>query len=205
MGWDTSCGVDAGALSRSGADYVFRTSKNKCTGGIYLQRSEIFSDNIRIDSPATYLFETTMSFRASQPEDAVVFQIHDGRNGCAPPMSLRWRGNGELSFDSDYTRDQGMQGCTPNQQMRSARFTGPRLVRDGRAYAMRVFLTFDGQGGFAVQVAADGRAVLQGAYVPPADPAFVRSSRFYMKHGVYSQRMFDYEMRSSGMRVLRQK
>lgn len=202
LGWDVSCGVDRGSLERQRDRYVFRTSSNRCTGGIFAQRSEISSDHLSVNRPATYLFETTLQMTTSSGEPFVVFQIHDGRNGCAPPMSVRWQSNDTLSFDSDYTMDRGMDGCVENTGLRNARYTGPRLRRDGSPHLFRARVAFDGQGGFDIAISVDGSTALSGRYSPPDDARFMRSQRFYFKHGVYSQRVWPYELVSSGMRML---
>ncbi|RWX36786.1 hypothetical protein EHI43_08870 [Rhizobium leguminosarum] len=203
LGWQTSCGVDPGAISHSGGAYTFHQSYNHCSGGIFKQRSELSSGNISVKSRVSYAFDTTVSMKTSQSNDFILFQVHDGRNGCSPPMSLRWTGGNSLRFDSDYTRGKGMAGCVENRGLRGAGYHGPSLRRDGTPYHLRVTLAFDGQGGFDVSVQINGSGVLSGRYQPSNDPQFLTSKRFYMKHGVYSQKPFDYEMRSVGMQVLR--
>lgn len=201
ISWETSCGVDRGSIERKSGTYTFRTSTNHCTGGIFTQRAEINTGDISIRKAGIYVFETTIAMTSSSNEDFVFFQIHDGRDGCSPPLSLRWRGNGRLSFDSDYTRGQGMAGCVENRTMRDARYSGPALRRDGTSYQVQVQLAFDGAGGFDVTVLIDGATAISGPYRPSSDAAFVPARRFFMKHGVYSRNMFDYVMTSSGMRA----
>ncbi len=203
LGWQTACGVDPGGISRSGGAYVFHKSSNHCSGGIFKQRSQVSSGNIPVNSQVSYAFDTTVSMKASQSNDFILFQIHDGRLGCSPPMSLRWTGSNTFRFDSDYTRGKGMAGCVENRGLRGAGYHGPSLRRDGTPYHLHVTLAFDGQGGFDVSVQINGRGVLSGRYQPSSDPQFISSKRFYMTHGVYSQKPFDYEMRSVGMQVLR--
>ena len=203
MGWSVSCGVDRGAIQKSGKTYVFRTSANHCPGGIFNQRAEISSKNISVRAKETYLFETIVSFRSSSQEPFGVFQIADGRRGCSPPLTIRWEGSGKLRLFSDYTRGQGMAGCVENRRLRDARYVGPRLRRDGTQYKMQIRLQFDGTGSFDLVVAVNGTNAIAGRYEPSADPNFVASSHFNMKHGVYSQYVWPYEMTSEGMRVLK--
>jgi len=118
-------------------------------------------------------------------------------------MSLRWQNNNTLSFDSNYTRDQGMDGCEINHELQNARYSGPRLRRDGTQYHFRAVLEFDGNGNFDINTFIDGVHVLGGHYQPSSDPSFVASPRFYMKHGVYSQYVWPYEFRSENMKVYR--
>lgn len=201
ISWQTSCRVDSGSITRESGTYVFRTSKNHCTGGIFNQRAELNTGNISISRKVTYVFDTTISMKAAAREEFIVFQVHDGRMGCSPPMSLRWTGGNTLRFDSDYTRGKGMAGCVENRSLRGAQYRGPSLKRDGTAYRLQVKLTFDGNGGFGVDVLINGKSAISGTYQPSSDPSFVASKRFFMKHGVYSKNLFEYEMSSKGMRV----
>ena len=201
VSWRTSCSVDSGSLIRGGGAYIFRTSKNHCPGGVYKQRSEIYTSNIAVTRKVSYIFHTTLSMKAAAKEEFIIFQIHDSRIGCSPPLSIRWMGNNTLRFDSDYTRGKGMSGCVQNRSLRSAKYTGSKLKRDGTSYHLQVRLAFDGDGGFAVDTFVNEQPVLSGIYRPSTDPSFIASKKFYMKHGVYSQNLFKYEMRSIGMRV----
>jgi len=124
--------------------------------------------------------------------------------GCSPPMSLRWTGGNTLRFDSDYTRGKGMGGCFENWGLRNAIYDGQTLKRDGTTYDLAVTMAFDGKGSFDVTVRIDGAVALSGKYEPSSDPQFLTSKRFFMKHGAYTQDRFEYEMRSTGMRVVRQ-
>lgn len=202
LSWKTSCGADRGSITRSGSTYTFRTSKNHCTGGIFNQRAELTSSDISVRRQVTYVFSSEVAMTTQSNEPFIIFQIHDGRFGCSPPMSLRWQGNGTLSFDSDYTKGKGMAGCVENRSLRNARYHGSALRRDGTAYQLQVKLAFDGEGSFDVEAAVNGDRVLSGTYSPPNDPQFLRSKRFYMKHGVYSKNRWDYELRSRGVRVV---
>ena len=89
--------------------------------------------------------------------------------------------------------------------MVSARYTGPRLRRDGTVYKLQVRLQFDGAAGFTTTVFLDGRKVMSGAYSPPSDAKYFKSKRYYMKHGVYSRHMWAYEFTSNDVTVMRQK
>lgn len=119
-------------------------------------------------------------------------------------MSLRWTGRNTLRFDSDYTRGKGMAGCFENWGLRNAIYDGQPLKRDGTTYDLAVTVAFDGKGSFDVTVRIDGAVALSGKYEPSSDSQLLTSKRFFMKHGVYSQDRFEYEMRSTGMWVLRQ-
>lgn len=111
--------------------------------------------------------------------------------------------NNTFRFGSDYTRDQGMNGCTEYRDLRNARHTGPQFRRDGTAYKFQALAKFDGAGAFDIQIFIDGRSVIAGQYRPSSNPEFVASNRFTLKHGLYSQHVWPYEMSSTGLRVLR--
>jgi hypothetical protein len=201
MSWKIACSVDSGSIESQGSTYVFRTSNNHCPGGIFNQRAEITSPALSVSTRVTHVFSSTISMRSKANEPFILFQIHDGRLGCSPPMSLRWTRLNTLSFDSDYTMGKGMDGCVQNRSLRDARYAGPDLKRDGTKYQLQAAVAFDGKGAFDIDVSIDGNRVLSGTYTPPNDGKFVRSSKFFMKHGVYSQQRFDYEMRSEGIRL----
>jgi hypothetical protein len=78
-----------------------------------------------------------------------------------------------------------------------------RLRRDGTEQRLGVLVEFDGNGGFKATLMLDGAAQVSGYYDPSKQPREFQAKRFYFKHGVYSQRMFNYEMSSRGMRVRR--
>lgn len=201
MGWQTSCGVDRGSQEHANDTYTFRTSANHCEGGIFHQRSELNSRDISIARKVTYIVETRIAFDGAEGQDFIIFSVHDGRHGCSPPVSLRWTAANRLRFDSDYTRGQGMAGCVENNVLRSAKYSGPPLRRDGTPYDLRLELAFSGGGEFGIMVSINGQRAIAGHYAPPSDAGFVVSRRFYLKHGVYSQNEFPYEMTSRGLRV----
>ena len=45
----------------------------------------------------------------------------------------------------------------------------------------------------------DGKLQINGGYIPQTDE--YASTRFYFKHGVYSQKMFNYVLKSKNRRV----
>lgn len=200
--WETSCGADRGAIEREGDTYVFRNSTNYC-GELPPQRTEINTSEIPVTEPVTYLIETTVSFQGGSQDAFNMFQVHDGRRGCAPPLSIRWNDDNSIWFSSDYTRDQGEAGCVDNRALMDARYYGPTLLRDGTRYKLQVLLAFDGSGSFDVTVYVDGTSAITGRYQPLTDPSFVTWDNFYLKHGVVF--LFDtapFELRSEGFRVL---
>lgn len=206
MGWKISCGVDAGAIRRKGRTYTFSTSNNLCESrGTFTQRAEIYGSDIKVNQPMNYLFSTTIQFKAPVNKDFTLFQIHDGRLSCAPPLKLDWRANNRMLFYSAYSLDKGVHDCVENRQMISAKYTGPHLKRDGTASELKVLLELDGAAGFRATVFVDNVKALSGQYEPPTDPRFFKSSKFYMKHGSYSRDAWRYQLTSTDIRVARQK
>ncbi|MEL7300306.1 MAG: hypothetical protein AAFM92_07980 [Pseudomonadota bacterium] len=211
MNWKVSCSVDRGAYRKSGDTHLFTPSANRCTGGTYQQRTELTGKTIRVNRPATYLFETNISIQsdvALRNQDTglfAVFQVHSdqSRDGCAPPMSLIWNGRNQLEIFSDYSRTGGSNFCEENTALTRARHTGPTLQRGGTVQNLRVLLEFDGSGGFDMTAFVDGKRAITGSYTPNRAAGYVPLESVYMKHGVYSPERWPYEMRSKGLRVLR--
>ncbi len=196
--WQTSCRVDAGAISKSGTLRTFRTSRNHCEGGIFRQRAEIASDAIRPDTKGAWLFETHIAMKSASDRQFTIFQIHDARQGCAPPLSMDVLPDGRLLLKSDIKTGPGescIRGALSDQRSRG------RLRRDGSEQKLSVLVAFDGQGGFALTASLDGVAQLSGRYDPSRQPAEYRSKKFYFKHGAYSKDLFDYVMTSRDMTV----
>ncbi|MGV2069041.1 hypothetical protein ACQZ5K_26540 [Agrobacterium sp. 22-226-1] len=201
--WRNSCDADRSAIEQTGSGYVFRPAVNRCAGGFFKQRAEITSEKVSITRPARYVLSSRVSMTSKASEPFIFFQVQHEGFKCSPPLSLRWLGNGKLSFDSDYVTVPGNPQCPENGDMRSARHQGQVLKRDGTQYEVSIALVFDGDGAFDAVVSVNGRPVLSGKYDPPRDAKFVRSKSFYFKHGVYSRRMFEYEFRSNGLGLRR--
>ncbi len=205
-GWKTSCGVDKGAIKRKGKDYIFSTSTNQCISrGTFTQRAEIYGKNISVNKPMNYMFTSSIQLRAGTNQSFTMFQVHDGRGSCSPPLKLDWHSDNRLRFRSSYSLDKGVADCVYNNEMINARYTGPRLRRDGTVYKLQVLVQFNGKSGFNTTVFVDDKKVMSGTYRPPSDTKFFKSTRYYMKHGVYSRDMWKYQFVSSGVKVLRQK
>lgn len=201
--WSISCGADAGAITRKGKVWTFRDSANKCTGGTFSQRAEIKTKDIAPNHRGDYVFETTVAMRSASRERFDIFQIHDGRHGCAPPLKVEVLGDGRLSFDSAYKIGTAPgENCVPVRELNNVVSQG-RIGRDGTPHQLRIVLSFDGKSGFRVWVTLDGQQELSGAYAFVEGRNFFRSEHFYFKHGVYSKNRFDYALTSTGMKVSR--
>lgn len=198
--WKISCGVDDNSIVRTGKTWVFRTSSNQCPGGIFKQRAEISSDRVPPTTRAAYMFTTYLTMRTQVAEKYDIFQMHDGRRGCAPPLKLTVKRDGRMELTSDLKTGPG-ESCERGWLDRRA--TPGRIRTDGTEQKLEVLVNFDGEGGFATTVWLDGVMQLNGRYTAPADPRYFASEFFYFKHGVYSQRSFPYEMTSRGMSVRR--
>jgi len=200
--WTISCGADPGAISRSGGVWTFRTSRNRCKGGTFAQRAEVNTDSISPSAKGAYLFETNVTMTSGSIQQFTIFQVHDGRFGCAPPLSIDVTPNGRLLLKSDIKTGEGENCIRGALNEKLSRGT---VRRDGTEQKLTVLVDFDGKGGFAVQVWIDGVAQISGRYDPLKQPDAFKSKKFYLKHGVYSQRMFEYVMTSRGMKVSRVK
>lgn len=197
--WKISCGVDRGSITQKGSTRTFKTSKNKCPGGIFKQRAEIYSGNVRPDIKGAYLFSATVSMKTVRDEKYDIFQVHDGRRGCAPPLKVEVLRNGQLKLVSDIKTGPGescIRGTLTNKISKA------KISRDGRDHKLEVLIDFNGKGGFGVIVWIDGKRQVSGQYSPKENSKF-RPKKYYFKHGVYSQHMFDYVFVSKNMRVRR--
>lgn len=196
--WEVSCGADSGAIQKKRDVRTFRTSRNHCKGGIFKQRAEIESEKITPTTKGAYLFETHVAITTSANQQFTIFQVHDGRLGCAPPLSMDVTPNGRLLLKSDIKIGEGERCIRGALNEKLSRGT---IRRDGTEQKLAVMVDFDGVGGFAVHVWIDDVAQFSGRYDPSKQPDAFKSKRFYFKHGVYSQRMFDFVMTSRAMNV----
>ncbi|MEM1235429.1 MAG: hypothetical protein AAGI10_00570 [Pseudomonadota bacterium] len=196
--WSTSCSVDRGSITKRSGTYTFKTSTNRCPGGVFNQRAEIKTEKVRPNIQGAYLFETNVAMTSNANEQFDIFQMHDGRDGCAPPLKVQVAPNNSFRIQSAVKLGPG-ENCLPED-----RITGNanvKLRRDGTEHNLRILIQFDGQAGFRTTVWLDGVVAVQGRYTPSDISGAFRSKNFYFKHGVYSQRMFEYTMTSRDMGV----
>ena len=196
--WKISCSVDKGSIIDNYPSYVFKTSKNRCSGGTYTQRAEIISRKaITLSTKAKYNFQTIFSITDGEKvfmEKFDIFQIHDGRDGCAPPLKVNVQRSGKIRLYADYKIGPGEQ-CVKNV-MQSSGLGKTEIKRDGTEYKLNVLLNFDGKSGFDVDVYLNDKLEVSGEYSPPKGNRYIASKYFNFKHGVYSKLLFDYEMKS---------
>jgi hypothetical protein len=198
--WKTSCSVDAGSLVKKGKTRTFKTSKNRCPGGTFKQRSEIKSKNISPNHKGKYLFTANVSMTNARNEKFDIFQMHDGRDGCAPPLKVTVLSNNSIELRADYKTGPG-ESCV--RDVLRHKKSNVKFKRGGVKQKLSVVIEFLGQANFTVQVYLDGKLAASGNYVPPSGSGYKASRHFYFKHGVYSKNMFDYVMVSENMKVSR--
>lgn len=199
--WQISCAVDSGSISKKGRTWTFRTSDNKCPGGIFNQRAEIYTEKISPNHKGTYRFSSFISLRSNADDKFGIFQIHDGRMGCAPPLKIDVERSGHLVITGDYKiGSQPGENCVRDILQSSGR-SATKIRRDGTEYKFDVVLDFNGKGGFKVYVYLNDTLQISGAYEPNPGQGYFGSKFFFFKHGNYSQYMFDYELVSRDLRV----
>lgn len=198
--WHGSCRPSPGAITQERDHYIFRPGENHCSGS-YRQRSELRSADLSLTEGAHWRLDLYVAMTSTSDQTFDLVQLHDGIGGCAPPLKLRWRGDGTLALDGAWTRDDG--SCRINASLRNATYSGPTLRRDGTWHDVALILRMDGTGGFDVQVRVDGRRALSARYEPPPATGFLRSTTAFLKHGVYARYPFDFVLQSQAPRLTR--
>lgn len=199
--WRVSCGVDKGAIQKKGKTHIFKTSTNHCTGGTFNQRAEIKSEKVSRNHKGKYQFTSIIRMTNDKNEKFDIFQMHDGRDGCAPPLKVTVLSSGRFKLEADYKTGKG-ESCVRDVFSQS-RNSSVVFKRNGQPQQLDVSVDFLGKQRFSVQVFLDGKLAAQGDYSPPEGKGYITSKHFYFKHGVYSKRMFDYQMISQNMSVKR--
>ena len=195
--WKISCGVDKGAITKKGRTWVFKPSSNKCKSS-YRQRSEIRSGDISVNRKGTYRFSTTVTINSASPQQFDIFQIHDHRRSCAPPLKLNVRPSGRLALDSEYRLSNGK--CKKNGSL-AGKSSSSALNLKGAAKKLDIDVAFDGKGGFGLAIYINGAKQITGNYSPPTGGNYSVSKSYYFKHGAYSRNRFDFTIESAGLKV----
>ena len=217
MGWDVSCRVNKGSITQNKDILIFKTSENFCPGGVFNQRAEINTKKLSTKEKASYQFETIFTMESNSSEVFQILSIHDGRDGCNPPMSLHVDSDGSLFLQSAYKFGKGEQ-CERNiNELRNN--SNAKILRDGTTYKVNANIDFNGKGEFDIEVFIDGSLDVKGTYKPPKKTKILKkncqfksgtlhleceekivkyeiSKKFYFKHGVYSKNIFDYVFKS---------
>ena len=195
--WAISCSVDEGAITRQDNVWRFTTSKNRCPGGSWKQRAELSTRHETPSLKGAYMFASNVAMQSLRPKRFDIFQLHDGRRFCAPPLKVTVLPDGRLELWSDVAFNNGE--CIYGKLTK--RPSSGRLVFDGTEQELKILIDFDGTGGFDIYVWLDGKMEASGQYNQPTQSNAFRSTKFYFKHGAYSQEMFDYVLTSRDMSV----
>lgn len=196
--WRISCGADPGTIVKRAGVWTFRTSSNHCPGGIFKQRAEIATEHIRASHKGAYLFESYISMTSDSTEKFDIFQLHDGRRGCAPPLKLTVLSSGQIELTSDIKTGPG-ESCIRGKLSNSR--TQGRIKRNRTEQHLKLLIAFDGTGAFDTIFWLDGVSQISGRYEPSSEPVAFRPEKYFFKHGIYSQRVFNYVFTSRGMKV----
>ncbi|WP_162896753.1 hypothetical protein [Ruegeria sp. AD91A] len=200
--WRISCGVDKGSITKKGRTWTFKTSSNHCPGGIFTQRAEIYTDKVSATHRGAYLFTSRVSMTGEKGQKFGLFQIHDGRHGCAPPLKIDVTKSGHLALISDIKTGPG-ESCIRGK-LSTAKSPG-RFVLDGKEREVKVLVVFDGEGNFDTTIWLDNKVQATGRYEFSKSAGAFQPEKYFFKHGVYSQYPFRYEMVSRDVRVKRVK
>lgn len=217
--WYISCDADDGAIKKKGNSFYFSESKNNCgkpSKYKWQQRAEIAS-GLPFDFMGKLSFTYVLSLNSSSTEKFTFFQIHDGRESCAPPLKIDWTDTNSIRLESHYKiQGKGEEYCVPNWDMRNAKTLIPIVLkRDGTKYEFELLLDFDGKGNFSVEIFVDDKLVLVSAYQRDAtfssvktegnltviNPVFEKFSKLYFKQGNYSRKFFDYNLNFENMKI----
>ena len=102
--WKISCTVDKGSIIDNYPNYFFKTSNNRCSGDkTYKQRAEIVSGKaLPLSTKVAYDFQSDFTFEGDTDQKFDIFQMHDGRDSCAPPLKISVLKKGEIRLIGDY-------------------------------------------------------------------------------------------------------
>jgi len=211
--WQISC--RSAAVERLDNGFKFSTHPNTCTKngkitGTFLQRSEINTGPISRSTTADYVFKSTLQFFSDDPMPVKIFQIHDGTvPGCPPPLSVEITET-EILLVTKYKYDLGNNrvACSGKESFHDrAKFGSfPKIdfPRDGTPHEFRAEVDFKGNQHFYIDIYLDEKLVIGGLYAPPIENKhWIPSKSFFFKHGVYSEKMFDYEFISTNVELKR--
>ena len=232
--WYISCSVDDGAIEKNGDVWIFKNSKNGCTGddrysGEMLKihdnkmnalRTEIGTKWIPLTKKGKYKFETYFSINSTEKYVPYVsiFQVHDGRPDCAPPLMVfigqrvRLKGSYKIGNDNNPNSECDDMGLKVNN------LPTIDILKDGTEYKLTVFVDFDGKGNFETEVYINDNLERTALYEQPPKREkskvcgfkkntnhvycedkiieYYQSKKFKVKHGIYATNMFDITLRS---------
>ena len=193
--WSISCTVDKGSIIDNYPNYIFKTSKNYCKGGVYSQRAEIETDKaLPVSTEVAYDFQSRFTFKGDTDQEFDLFQIHDSRDGCAPPLKVEVMKKGDIRLFADYKTGPGEQ-CEKDV-IKSKVINDIKISKDGKENILNLILIFYGNSNFDVGVFINDKFVISGRYAPPQGKGYYKSKYFYFKHGNYSHNIFNYTIKS---------
>mgnify|MGYP003327127567 CR=1 FL=1 len=119
------------------------------------------------------IFETDLLIEGAPSKRTTIFQIHDGRNGCAPPLKVNIQKDGKIKLRGDYKKGPGEQ-CIYDI-IKSTGRGKTTIKRDGTEYKLNVLLDFDGNGGFKVKVYINDEHEVSGEYKFKEGQGYIKS------------------------------
>ncbi len=200
--WIISCTVDKGSIVDNYPNYIFKTSKNKCSGDkTYKQRAEIVSKKaLPLSSKVAYDFQSDFTFEGDTDQKFDIFQMHDGRDSCAPPLKVEVQKGGEIRLIGDYRLKydykEGDKEQCERDIIKSKVINDIKIKKNGKKNKLNVILILNGNSNFDVGVFINNKFVISGRYSPPKGKEYYKSKYFYFKHGNYSRYNFDYTIKS---------
>ena len=200
--WIISCTVDKGSIVDNYPNYIFKTSKNKCSGDkTYKQRAEIVSKKaLPLSSKVAYDFQSDFTFEGDTDQKFDIFQMHDGRDSCAPPLKVEVQKGGEIRLIGDYRLKydykEGDKEQCERDIIKSKVINDIKIKKNGKKNKLNVILILNGNSNFDVGVFINNKFVISGRYSPPKGKGYYKSKYFYFKHGNYSRYIFDYTIKS---------
>ena len=200
--WIISCTVDKGSIVDNYPNYIFKTSKNKCSGDkTYKQRAEIVSKKaLPPSTKVAYDFQSDFTFEGDTDQKFDIFQIHDGRDSCAPPLKVEVQKRGGIRLMADYRLKydykEGDKEQCERDIIKSKVINDIKIQKNGKKNKLNVVLIFHGSSNFDVGVFVNDKFVISGRYAPPQGKGYYKSKYFYFKHGNYSRYKFDYTINS---------
>ena len=200
--WVISCTVDKGSIVDNYPNYIFKTSKNKCSGDkTYKQRAEINTDKaLSLSTKVAYDFQSDFTFEGDTDQKFDIFQMHDGRDSCAPPLKVEVQKGGEIRLIGDYRLKydykEGDKEQCERDIIKSKVINDIKIKKNGKRNKLNVILILNGNSNFDVGVFINNKFAISGRYSPPKGKGYYKSKYFYFKHGNYSRYIFDYTIKS---------
>jgi hypothetical protein len=194
LSWSISCGVDNGSMYKKNGVWTFKPSKNKCPGGVFEQRAELNTKKMSINKKVKYSFFSSFNYTGISAYEFSVFSVHDGRDGCAPPLQIFVGYSGDIYLTGDYKIGTG-ENCR-RDILKTVYYGNQRVNKNGDEQTLRVDLDFNGKGAFGIEVFLNNILAAKSSYAFEEGKGYMKSPSFYFKHGVYSRFIFDYEMQS---------